>query len=153
MKEIRINLPTLVLLLAVAAGAAFAAGSALPTSVAAPTTATPVAAERAPEQGQEPMPPGHPPVNDPISEPTGAVGDLGDNPAGDEASLEWKASPRWQLVANASTMRLATYRVPHAPGDATDAELAITRAGGSADANAERWIHQFDDEGQKTAKR
>jgi hypothetical protein len=50
-------------------------------------------------------------------------------------------------------MRLATYRVPHAPGDAVDAELAITRAGGSADANAERWVHQFDDEGQKTAKR
>jgi hypothetical protein len=43
--------------------------------------------------------------------------------------------------------------VPHAPGDATDAELSISRAGGSAEANIERWIHQFDEAGQQTARR
>jgi hypothetical protein len=50
-------------------------------------------------------------------------------------------------------MRIATYRVPHAAGDSADAELSITQAGGSADANIERWIGQFDAAGQKTAKR
>jgi hypothetical protein len=50
-------------------------------------------------------------------------------------------------------MRLATYRVPRAPGDGADAELSVTQAGGSAEANAQRWIGQFDDAGQKTAKR
>jgi hypothetical protein len=50
-------------------------------------------------------------------------------------------------------MRLATYRIPHAPGDTADAELSITQAGGSAEANAQRWIGQFDEAGQKTAKR
>jgi hypothetical protein len=155
MKEIRISLPTLVLLLAVAIGGAFAAGSALPLSAAAPAPATHVAVARGSEeeQEQEQLPPGHPPVDDSTSDPNGAIGNMGDNPTGQEPSLEWKAPPRWQLVPNASTMRLATYRVPHAPGDAMDAELAITRAGGSADANAERWIHQFDEAGQKTANR
>jgi hypothetical protein len=71
----------------------------------------------------------------------------------DEGSLDWKAPARWQLVPNASTMRIATYRVPHAPGDATDAELSVTRVGGSTEANIDRWLHQFDEAGQKTAKR
>jgi len=50
-------------------------------------------------------------------------------------------------------MRLATYTVPRAPGDAIDAELSITRAGGSVDANADRWIGQFDAAGQQAAKK
>jgi hypothetical protein len=41
-------------------------------------------------------------------------------------------------------MRLATYRVPHAAGDEEDAELSVTRAGGTAEANIGRWIGQFD---------
>jgi len=40
-------------------------------------------------------------------------------------------------------MRLATYRVPRAPGDSADAELTITRAGGSLEANIRRWKAQF----------
>ena len=77
----------------------------------------------------------------------------GDSPAAAPSSLEWKAPARWQSVPNTSTMRLATYRVPRAPGDSEDAELAITQAGGSVEANAVRWIGQFDAAGQKTAKR
>lgn len=50
-------------------------------------------------------------------------------------------------------MRLATYRIPHAPGDAEDPEVSVMQAGGTVDANAKRWIEQFDAEGQKTAKR
>jgi hypothetical protein len=70
-----------------------------------------------------------------------------------QTALQWKAPARWKLVPNASTMRLATYSVPRAQGDAADAELSITQAGGSVDANAERWIGQFDTAGQKTATR
>ncbi|MGD0679584.1 MAG: hypothetical protein ABSC94_29700 [Polyangiaceae bacterium] len=151
--EIRINLSTLVLLLAVVGGGAYAAGSALPAG-AAPKTATGVAVEPPlREEGEsepEDLPPGHPPVDDTTPQ---QIGGMGVTSPEEETSLEWKAPVRWQLVPNTSTMRLATYRVPRAAGDIADAELSITRAGGSADANAERWIHQFDDAGQRTAKR
>src|SRR5262249_21146819 len=53
----------------------------------------------------------------------------------------------------ANSMRIATYRVPRAPGDGKDAELSIMQAGGSVEANAERWIGQFDSLSQKSAKR
>jgi hypothetical protein len=76
-----------------------------------------------------------------------------DMPSAAETPLDWHAPPRWQLVPNASRFRLATYRIPHAAGDPDDAELSVTQAGGSVEANAERWIGQFDAAGQKTAKR
>jgi hypothetical protein len=49
-------------------------------------------------------------------------------------------------------MRIATYRVPRAQGDAIDGELSIAQAGGAPEANAARWIGQFDASGQKTAR-
>jgi hypothetical protein len=164
MNEIRINLPTLVLLLAVTGGGAFAAGHALPSG-SAESIATRQVGELRPQeesdQGENLLPPGHPPIDDQTPIQSGAAGmAVGLAPGGpdepaptDDDSLAWKAPARWQLVPNTSTMRLATYRVPHAPGDATDAELSVTRVGGSADANIDRWIHQFDEAGQKTAKR
>ncbi len=91
------------------------------------------------------LPPGHP-----------AVGDMQDNaglaPAG-EATIAWTAPARWKSAKSPSAMRLATFKIPHAPGDAEDAELSVTQVGGDVDANIERWIGQFDAEGQKTAKR
>jgi hypothetical protein len=33
-------------------------------------------------------------------------------------------------------MRIATYRVPRAPGETEEAELGVTRAGGTASSNA-----------------
>jgi hypothetical protein len=158
MNEIRIPLPTVLLLLAVASGGGFAAGHALPTvsasSAAAPNAAVDQNPQAENEQEQEPLPPGHPPVDDQTPQQVQRTRNTGDvPPSEEEASLEWKAPARWQLVPNTNTMRLATYRVPHAPGDASDAELSITRAGGSIEANAERWIRQFDEAGQSTAKR
>jgi hypothetical protein len=41
-------------------------------------------------------------------------------------------------------MRLATYRIPRAPGDSEDGELSVTRAGGTTEANIKRWVGQFD---------
>jgi hypothetical protein len=42
-------------------------------------------------------------------------------------------------------MRLATYRIPPAPGVTGDAELSVVRAGGSIEANLDRWVAQFTD--------
>jgi hypothetical protein len=96
----------------------------------------------------QPLPIGHPPL-DPM-DPAGSPLPPSVAP---QSSLEYKAPARWVLVPNASTMRLATYRIPRAPGDTEDAELSITQAGGSVEANADRWVGQFDAAGQRTAKR
>jgi hypothetical protein len=118
-------------------------------------------------ESDEPLPPGHPPTTGagaaagmPAGHPQvdsmdlpGAMMGAAESPATDSSSLEWKAPARWQVAPNTSSMRLATYRVPRAPGDSEDAELTITQAGGSVEANALRWIGQFDAAGQKTAKR
>ena len=120
-------------------------------------------------ESDEALPPGHPPTTgagaatgaglpaghphvDPM-DPAAAQMAPTDLPAAAPSSLEWKAPARWQVAPNPSSMRLATYRVPRAAGDAEDAELAISQAGGSVEANAVRWIGQFDAAGQKTAKR
>lgn len=101
--------------------------------------------------GSEGLPPGHPPTG--AGDPAGSMGVApGAVGAVTPSALSWTAPPRWQQVPNPSTMRLATYRVPHAPGDAEDPELTITQAGGSVEANAQRWIGQFGPEGAKSAK-
>jgi len=96
----------------------------------------------------EKMPPGHPAV-DGTDMPGAAMAAAPTTPA----SLEWKIPARWQSAPNTSTMRLATYRVPRAAGDTEDGDLSITQAGGSVDANATRWISQFDEPSQKSAKK
>ena len=42
-------------------------------------------------------------------------------------------------------MRRETYHLPPAPGDPDDAEMAVSRAGGSIEANLERWKSQLSD--------
>jgi hypothetical protein len=53
-------------------------------------------------------------------------------------------------------MRLATYTVPHAPGDAENAECGVfyfgPGQGGSVQANMDRWIGQFLQADGKPAK-
>jgi len=95
------------------------------------------------------LPPGHPPT-DSMMAPGGWVGPTASAP--ESSPLEWKAPERWQPTANASRMRLATYRVPRLPSDSEDAELSVMQAGGSVDTNVERWMGQFDAAGQKTAR-
>ncbi|MDP8998735.1 MAG: hypothetical protein M3O46_01340, partial [Myxococcota bacterium] len=97
------------------------------------------------------LPVGHPRV-DPMGSADSEMAAPEPPPAA-QTPLQWQMPARWQIVPNATRFRLATYRVPHAAGDAEDAELSVTRAGGSVDANAERWIGQFDASAQKTAKR
>ena len=49
-------------------------------------------------------------------------------------------------------MRLATYKIP-AKGGSEEAELSVTRAGGSTDANLTRWEGQFDPQTKSKAER
>ncbi|HRG97063.1 MAG TPA: hypothetical protein PLR99_12495 [Polyangiaceae bacterium] len=169
-EPVRFSLTTLLAVAMLVGAGSFAAGRSF-----APAAPLPPIAESPPQQppmgggglmgpsgpgggpgmggmGSEGLPPGHPPMGaagDPaglMGAPPGAVGEV------QPSAISWTAPPRWQQVPNASTMRLATYRVPHAPGDAEDPELTITQAGGSVEANAQRWIGQFGPEGAKTAK-
>jgi hypothetical protein len=95
---------------------------------------------RPPVEGQPPqgamggMPPGgmaEPPAS---GSPTAAAG------------LTWTLPAGWTVDAPRS-MRVATYAIPAAPGDAEGAECAVFHfgagQGGGVDANLERWIGQF----------
>ena len=75
----------------------------------------------------EALPPG-----DPAIDPTGARRDKGSDGArarmgamggGDGYDLAWKVPPACDRGADTSTMRLATYKVPHTSGDSADAEV------------------------------
>jgi hypothetical protein len=64
------------------------------------------------------------------------------SPAG-PGEVVWDAPAAWPKAENTSPMRKATYRVPHAEGDADDAELSVSQAGGTTDANIKRWAGQL----------
>ena len=62
------------------------------------------------------------------------------------AGLTYSAPPDWKPVKTASSMRVAQFAVPRAPGDTQDAELVIYYFGGSGgtvEANIERWVGQM----------
>ncbi len=65
-------------------------------------------------------------------------------PLDEPATLSWKMPADWQEAPNPSPMRLATY---HVPGGA---EMSVARAGGSTEANIQRWLSQFDNAGVDT---
>lgn len=177
----QLSLPTVVGIVAITAAGAFAAGrsvspaaapapvvAAEPTSPAPPHAGMPASPKA---EGDEPLPPGHPPMGasggaaatgekmppgHPAVDGTGMPSMPGSPAPADSAtpaSLDWKIPARWQSAPNTSPMRIATYRVPRAPGDTEDGDLSITQAGGSVDANAARWISQFDEPSQKSAKK
>jgi hypothetical protein len=128
----QISRSTLILLLAVVGGGAFALGRE--TSPAEAPRTLPPRAEVAPEEESPPME-GHP----------GEVpGDMQDPVPDDEApAIEWTVPPGWRTVPSPSSMRIATYAVPRSAGDAADADVSVTRAGGDVSSNIERWAGQF----------
>lgn len=67
--------------------------------------------------------------------------------------IGWDAPKTWQSVANANTMRKATYKIPRVAGDAEDAELTVSAAAGGVDANIKRWAGQFGSSDPKTERR
>lgn len=107
------------------------------------------------------LPPGHPPVGAQAPAGSNVHGGMPGAPGGQEiapgeaepAALRWKAPATWTKVPNANSFRLETYDIAHQPGDAENPQLTISRSGGDVEANLQRWIGQFDAEGQKTAKR
>lgn len=108
----------------------------------------------APSGTGESLPPGHPPIG-------GGAGGMGamppgmgaPPPSGDAVQLTWTAPARWKEAPNPSSMRIATYKVPHVGSDTEDADVSVSMAGGGTAANADRWIAQFDAAAQKTAKK
>jgi hypothetical protein len=100
------------------------------------------------------LPPGHPQLGQGTAPPLDSSGNLAAAPAGDHgAGLDWTVPSRWHTAPNPTSMRLATFKIPHQSPDTEDAEMSVTRVGGSSSANIERWIGQFDEPGQKSAKR
>jgi hypothetical protein len=81
--------------------------------------------------------------------PPAATAEAAAKPAGqaagaDAANLQFTPPANWESQAVSSSMRKAQYRVP---GKAGDAELVVYYFGpqgaGSADANIDRWVSQF----------
>jgi hypothetical protein len=150
--------------LAIGAGAAiFVSRTPEPTPepppVAAPQTPAPPAIDP-----NTPLPAGHPPVGDmPAGHPPMGNMPAGHPPIGSstappspikaEAGITWTAPARWTQVPHMSTMRIATYRIPKAAGDVEDPEMSVTRAGGDVEANAQRWVDQFDVASRPSVKR
>ena len=64
-----------------------------------------------------------------------------DRPGG---KLTWEAPAAFKKSDAPSSMRLATYSYPKAPGDPEDGELAVSTAGGTLEQNVRRWVGQFE---------
>jgi hypothetical protein len=154
MTNVRLSLPAVIAIVVIASAAAFAAGRSFSP---AQETASPVheaPPQHQPDPGELPpghppaggtgaMPPGHPPIDDPMSKSAPP------STAAAEGSYKWTVPSRWKEAPNASAMRLATYKIPGPDGEA---EVSVSQAGGSIEANATRWIGQFDSASQKSAK-
>jgi len=136
-------------LVAVAAIAFFVSqrSTAEPRATTTPTTPndTPLD-DTAPEQFGE-LPPNHPPIDSMnASNGMGSMNAMNAMGASDDEppALAWVAPTTWPSVPNPNAMRLETHRVPRVKGDADDAELVVTRAGGDVAGNIARWQKQFD---------
>ena len=66
------------------------------------------------------------------------------------SALGWDAPASFVKSDNPSPMRKATYKAPKVGADSDQPELAVTVAGGSVDANIQRWVGQFDGPGDKS---
>jgi hypothetical protein len=73
--------------------------------------------------------------------PHGPHGGQSGSPAAENqepAAITWTTPAAWQSAPNPNPMRLATYKV------GAGSEMTVARAGGSVDANVQRWTTQFD---------
>ena len=70
--------------------------------------------------------------------------------AGQKSELKFKVPAGWVEEERTSSMRVAQYKLPKAPGDSEDASLVLyyfgPGQGGSTAANIERWIGQMKQE-------
>jgi hypothetical protein len=58
--------------------------------------------------------------------------------------VAWTVPAEWEAVPNPNGMRLATYRVRGTATNDGVVDISVARAGGSPDANIDRWLGQFD---------
>lgn len=65
----------------------------------------------------------------------------------------WDVPAKWKEAPNPNAMRIATYFVGRADGDSDDAEMSVSRVGGSVEANLGRWKAQFDPPKPDSTKR
>ncbi len=94
--------------------------------------------EALPLENESALPPNHPPIAAATSPHATMASAASEAPA-----LVWKMPGAWQEAPNPNAMRLATYRVQGG------VEVSVSRAGGSTEANIERWLGQFDDVGHE----
>lgn len=152
--ETRLTLGTVGLIAALAGAGGFALGRFTGEAPSATTTTVSQATPEPPPRPRDPqpdpgaMPPGHPPV-DPNTAPP-PMPTRGDN---EPRTLAWQKPAAWSDAPNTSSMRLATFKAPIASGDSAAPEMTVMQAGGSLDANIERWAGQFGDEGKAALKR
>ncbi|MSP24851.1 MAG: hypothetical protein EXR75_06720 [Myxococcales bacterium] len=87
----------------------------------------------------------------PLAQPTGQTAPHGAAPTergpaaapAEGESLRWTVPAAWTVAPNPSTMRKATYKIAKAAGGTEDAECFVIMAGGTAEANVQRWEGQF----------
>jgi len=60
-----------------------------------------------------------------------------------KTDVTWTAPASFKLVPSPTQMRLATYQVARAEGDAEDGEMTVSQAKGTVAANIQRWEGQF----------
>lgn len=58
--------------------------------------------------------------------------------------IAWDVPAKWKEIPSPNAMRIATYLIGRADGDPDDAEMSVSRVGGSVEANIGRWKAQFD---------
>ncbi len=83
------------------------------------------------------------PERAPAAAPTSKAPEKAAEPAR-PSEVVFEAPAGWQKVENPSPMRKATFKIPRAEGDTEDAEMSVSQAGGSVDANVQRWVGQFE---------
>ena len=112
------------------------------------TMAPPVAEPEGPEDeapagppagtGEErALPPGHPPM----SAMQGAMPPM----ASSRGEIKVSAPEAWKPVQPRSGMIQAEFALPKAEGDENDGRLTVMTAGGTVDANVQRWRGQFEE--------
>ena len=81
---------------------------------------------------------------------------LHDIASGQKSELKFRVPAGWVEEERTSTMRVAQYRLPKAPGDTEDASVVLyyfgQGQGGSAAANVDRWISQMQQANGSAAK-
>ncbi len=90
------------------------------------------------------------------NEPANSKSPPGAQTADEEVVLTWTPPDGWIAEHPASALRLAQYRLARADGDSEDATAAVFHfegAGGSVEANLNRWYDQFiQPDGRASAK-